>query len=94
MKAESSRTKLELLPKNRSEMANLLQDIIVHIDKTQFIHLIRILLTSIINTSTSESIINVNIELQKHSLSTFSFPNKNFLKIQISHSVPNSSMVI
>ena len=93
MKAQVAGNRLELVPKNRSELATLLKDIILHIDKNQFIHLMRILLTNIINISKSESIINVDIDLQNNPASTFSFQEKYFLKINISYKVNDSVLV-
>ena len=45
----------------------------------------RILFTRIINISKSESIINVTIELENKQISSFTFQDKNYLKIQISY---------
>jgi hypothetical protein len=43
------------------------------------------LLTNIINISKSESIINLTIELENNPISSFTFQDKNHLKILISH---------
>jgi signal transduction histidine kinase len=68
-------------------MAQDLQDVILHVDKNKFAHLIRILLTNAIRYSPQPSIITVAIELQKISKSR-SMSNNNIekycLKIVIS----------
>ena len=65
-------------------MAQTLHDITLHVDKNKIGHLIRILLTNAIENALPQSVITVEVELQKKSDSVL-HSNTYFLELNISY---------